>query len=256
LPSGNTSSNSRSVPSLGLGAEYDLSTKELTFLLSGLGIDFQRRPLQIGGAFLRFGNDFAGEVLLKTGALSLGAIGAYGEFQGQPSLFIDAFVDYPLGGPALLLFHQDEAPKVELKTVPLSDLSAASDSPHWPAPALESGQHAGDQCQVIEVPGPMLKPLLPQSEDELKLRTYARCRLQYLGQDADKGVAELGDLAAASFGNCVPSRPRRRRRPTPTGCTKTLHTRCKTSPLRSIWNWPGNWPRSTACKWPMTAARK
>ncbi len=89
---------------VGLGAEYGLSSHHFGFSLDGLAIDFRRGPLEVGAAFLRMpkpnDNDFAGKAILRTETLTLGALGAYGKHGGQPSLFIYAFVDYPLGGPA------------------------------------------------------------------------------------------------------------------------------------------------------------
>ncbi len=49
--------------------------------------------------FLRMGADFAGRASLKMGAFGLTALGAYGDYQGQPSMFLYAFLDFPLGGP-------------------------------------------------------------------------------------------------------------------------------------------------------------
>jgi hypothetical protein len=84
---------------LGLGARYDLSTKELSFRLDGLGLEFKKGPLELSGMFLRMGDDFAGRASLRMGAFGLVALGAYGELRGEPSMFIYAFLNYPLGGP-------------------------------------------------------------------------------------------------------------------------------------------------------------
>jgi hypothetical protein len=86
----------------GLGAEYELASRRLRFLLQGMGVDFRRGALEIGGAFLRRGDEFAGKVTIHTGQLGIGAIGAYQEFRGHPSLFIYAHLDFPLGGPSFL----------------------------------------------------------------------------------------------------------------------------------------------------------
>ena len=86
----------------GLGAQYNLSNKSLGFTLSGLGVNFKKDPLEIGGSFLRLADagDFAGRVKLSFKAFSLTALGAYGEHGGHPSMFLYAFLNYPLGGPA------------------------------------------------------------------------------------------------------------------------------------------------------------
>jgi len=80
------------------GGEFSLE-----FGLQGLGIDYRSGPLEIGGSFLKLesnGNvEFAGLAVLRAKALSLAAIGAYGQVDGQPSMFIYAVLSYPLGGP-------------------------------------------------------------------------------------------------------------------------------------------------------------
>jgi hypothetical protein len=84
----------------GLGASYSLKTKELDFFLHGLGLDYRQGPLEIAGAFLHLGDDFAGKALIRTEALAISALGAFALPEGQPSLFVYAFLDEPLGGPS------------------------------------------------------------------------------------------------------------------------------------------------------------
>jgi hypothetical protein len=72
-----------------------------TFHLDGLGIDFTRGDLEIGGALLRVGEgQYDGALTLHYKKLGIQAFGSYraGE-DGHPSLFIYALVDYPIGGP-------------------------------------------------------------------------------------------------------------------------------------------------------------
>ena len=83
----------------GLGASYDIPKHELSFHLKGVGIGYDKPPLQIGGAFLMLEHGFAGELRVKFEQLGLGAIGAYEKFGSDPSLFIYIWVDFPLGGP-------------------------------------------------------------------------------------------------------------------------------------------------------------
>lgn len=72
-----------------------------SFSLRGLGLEMKQGPLRVGGAFLKISEDeFAGSALLETDALALSAIGAYGNFGGNPSMFLYAVLDYPLGGPS------------------------------------------------------------------------------------------------------------------------------------------------------------
>lgn len=86
----------------GLSVGSSLKKFDPVFRLNGLGIDFKRGPLEIGGAFLRFGDfEYAGTAIIKTKALTLAAIGSYAELKdGHKSMFIYAVLDYPLGGPA------------------------------------------------------------------------------------------------------------------------------------------------------------
>jgi hypothetical protein len=100
----------------GLGLEFSLSELterrfKPTFHLDGIGIDYRNGPLEIGGAFLRQklknkeeGTEYtgyAGLAVIRTEKLSLSAIGSYAAPNGRdPSLFIYAVLNYPLGGPA------------------------------------------------------------------------------------------------------------------------------------------------------------
>jgi hypothetical protein len=102
----------------GLGAEFalkDLAAKEFkpTFHLNGLGIDYRNGPLEIGGSFLEQKGtltvggkqieytSYAGLAVIRTAKLTLSAIGSYTQLNGRdPSLFIYAVANYPLGGPA------------------------------------------------------------------------------------------------------------------------------------------------------------
>lgn len=86
----------------GLSVGSSLQRFEPKFRLNGLGIDYKKGPLEIGGAFLRFGeSEYDGTAIIKTEALTLAAIGSYAELSdGHKSLFIYAVLDYPLGGPA------------------------------------------------------------------------------------------------------------------------------------------------------------
>ena len=83
-----------------MAGTYNLATREITFGLKGLSIDFKRGELEIGGGFLNVDGDFAGKVIIKTKTFSMAALGAVAITEGQPSIFIYGFLNYPLGGPA------------------------------------------------------------------------------------------------------------------------------------------------------------
>jgi hypothetical protein len=84
----------------GLGGVYDLGTKKITLALRGLGIDFSRGGIEIGGGFLNQDGDFAGKVVIRAKSFTLSALGAVAVVNGEPSIFIYGLLNYPLGGPA------------------------------------------------------------------------------------------------------------------------------------------------------------
>ena len=105
----------------GLGAEFalkDIAKKDLkpSFHLDGMGIDFKNGSLEIGGTFLKQVitpatvpgqpaaapyTSYAGMAIIRTSKLSLSAIGSYTQLSGHdPSLFVYAVANYPLGGPS------------------------------------------------------------------------------------------------------------------------------------------------------------
>jgi hypothetical protein len=93
----------------GLFVHSKLNPLHPTFGLHGMGIDYSKGPLEIGGAFLRQtltdpqGNSYDsydGTAIIRTPSFALAALGSYAYYQGHPSLFIYAFLDAPIGGPA------------------------------------------------------------------------------------------------------------------------------------------------------------
>jgi hypothetical protein len=93
----------------GLYVSSTLNPIQPKFGLHGLGIDYKKGSLEIGGAFLRqtitdkAGNTYDtydGAAVIRTEKFALAAMGSYAYYQGHPSLFIYAFIDVPLGGPA------------------------------------------------------------------------------------------------------------------------------------------------------------
>lgn len=93
----------------GLAFGSPLSKFDPKFDLHGLGIDYQSGPAEIGGAFLRtqgklsdgtIYDEYDGAAVIKTEELTLSALGSYAVLHENPSLFIYAVLDYPLGGPS------------------------------------------------------------------------------------------------------------------------------------------------------------
>lgn len=65
--------------------------------LLGMGLEIRRDPLEISGAFLRFGEDYLGMARVKVSELGLSAIGGYAP--AEKSFFIFVRVEFPIGGP-------------------------------------------------------------------------------------------------------------------------------------------------------------
>ena len=93
----------------GLAVNSPLNQFDPKFDLKGIGIDYKGSDtLEIGGAFLRTTrngiDEYNGAAVIKFNVkaktLNLSAIGSYAYFQGHPSLFIYALLDYPIGGPS------------------------------------------------------------------------------------------------------------------------------------------------------------
>ncbi|MFC9776591.1 DUF6603 domain-containing protein [Paenibacillus chitinolyticus] len=94
----------------GMGFGSPLDRFELKFQLLGIGVDYVQAPLEIGGSFMevvpppagaRFMYD--GAATIRTADFALEALGSYAQMlDGQPSLFVFANVDTPLGGPPAL----------------------------------------------------------------------------------------------------------------------------------------------------------
>jgi hypothetical protein len=79
-----------------------------TFSLNGLGLAYAEGPVEISGAFLKStltyegkGYDaFGGKAVIRTKTFTVGALGSYVQLDAGPSMFVYAFLDYPIGGPA------------------------------------------------------------------------------------------------------------------------------------------------------------
>jgi hypothetical protein len=94
---------------MGLGADYHIRKdsvfykehhRHLDFHLDGLNLAYESGPTAISGAFLKIGEgDFVGEALIRTASFGLSALGGYTDQADYKSLFVYAFLDYPIGGP-------------------------------------------------------------------------------------------------------------------------------------------------------------
>lgn len=79
-----------------------------TFDLAGLGVSYSGGPVTVSGAFLkntvtyegRSLAAYSGKAVIETETFTVGALGSYLQLPEGPSLFVYAFLDYPIGGPA------------------------------------------------------------------------------------------------------------------------------------------------------------
>ncbi|MEM8980753.1 MAG: DUF6603 domain-containing protein [Pseudomonadota bacterium] len=90
---------------IGLGAHYGLNSKDLEFDLKGLGLEFNKDPIKIAGAFANMGDGFLGKATLGTKSFTLSAMGGFAMIEDQPghktpSMFLYGVLNTPLGGPA------------------------------------------------------------------------------------------------------------------------------------------------------------
>ncbi|HKS27376.1 MAG TPA: DUF6603 domain-containing protein [Pyrinomonadaceae bacterium] len=84
----------------------DLGSYELG--LDGLDITFSQGPVDVSGGLFKAhvnvdGQDiieYNGEALIKAASWSISALGSWASLNGHPSLFIFAFLNAPIGGPA------------------------------------------------------------------------------------------------------------------------------------------------------------
>ncbi|MFK3978811.1 DUF6603 domain-containing protein [Micromonospora sp. NPDC050397] len=95
--------------SVGISLTDPLSTP--SFGLSGMGLAYSQGPVSITGAFLKSEivydgvtyPAYGGTAQLRSGELSLTAIGSYTQLPAGPSVFVYAWLDYPIGGPPFFL---------------------------------------------------------------------------------------------------------------------------------------------------------
>jgi hypothetical protein len=98
----------------GLAVGSPLDRFAPTFRLDGLGVAYAAPPVEISGALLHIPDDqladgvafqYDGTATVALPSFSLAAVGSYAQLKsGQPSLFVFAQLEAPLGGPPPILF--------------------------------------------------------------------------------------------------------------------------------------------------------
>lgn len=149
---------------MGLGASFNVSTKELGFKLDGLALAYSKPPLEISGAFLHMGDQLVGEATVRAAAFGLSAIGAFSTLEnGKPSLFIYAFLDFPLGGPSFFFVdglalgfgynrNLEIPPIEELRSFPLiAEVIGEAPSSDAPIPAGASASSSGSNDLLTQL---------------------------------------------------------------------------------------------------------
>lgn len=151
----------------GLSLSSPIDKFDPEFSLDGLGIDYRNGPVEIGGAFLKqelTTNEginytaFAGMAVIRTAKLTLSAVGSYTSVGGEPSMFIYAVLDYPLGGPSFFFItglaagfgynRSLKTPEIEqVKTFPLVEQVLRPAGP----PVLPAGLQAQQQTLAGEL---------------------------------------------------------------------------------------------------------
>ncbi|MDF2627834.1 MAG: hypothetical protein K0R39_1665 [Symbiobacteriaceae bacterium] len=87
---------------VGLGAGSPLTTFDPHFTISGINITLQEGPVTISGGLLGTLEpeiNFYGELLIGTPEFTIAGLGGYAQTDGQPSFFVYAVLDMPIGGP-------------------------------------------------------------------------------------------------------------------------------------------------------------
>jgi hypothetical protein len=87
---------------LGLGMGSPLTSFEPSFTVSGVTVSMQAGEVALSGALVGAIDpvNLYGELSLQIGPVALGALAGYATYEGDPSFFLYAVLDAPLGGPA------------------------------------------------------------------------------------------------------------------------------------------------------------
>ncbi|NET60168.1 MAG: hypothetical protein F6K47_29690, partial [Symploca sp. SIO2E6] len=131
----------------GLGASYNTTTHDLGFSIKGMGLDLNKGPAKISADFLDVDGDFVGQASLSMSEFALAAMGGFTLIDHQPSLFIYAFLDYPLGGP-VFFFVEGIAAGFGINR-------------HVTMPAFDKVHEFPFVAEVLKTMPPPMKPSLP-----------------------------------------------------------------------------------------------
>lgn len=91
---------------LGAGVEVKIPVEAPEFTLGGLGLSFDVAGVEVAGGFDKVTptvsgvtSEFDGTIEIKYGDLTIDGIGSYAKINGHDSIFVYAYLGYPIGGP-------------------------------------------------------------------------------------------------------------------------------------------------------------
>ena len=115
----------------GFGVEVPISSFDLSFTIDGIGITFVEGPVTINGMLQGSFSpvNLTGEVLIKVEELTIAGIGGYTTVSDQPSMFLYAILDFPIGGPAFFFVTGLSAGFGYNRKLVLPDISEANTFP-------------------------------------------------------------------------------------------------------------------------------
>jgi len=146
---------------LGFGIGSPISSFEPKFTISGIDITYSAGTVVVSGG-LRGSIDpvvnFVGELMVKAQAFGIAVLAGYTSYEGQPSMFLYAVLNAPLGGPACFFvtglaggfgYNRDlQFPDVSgVSTFPLVEWAQGDNNP----PGMDMTGNVGEQVnQVLE----------------------------------------------------------------------------------------------------------
>ena len=169
-----------SVSLTGLGISSPLDGVHPRFELAGLGLSYQGGPAEIVGAFLKrppklaqdglqVGPSYSGEAVVKAASFTLTALGSFAHIAGQPSVFVFAMLDKPIGGPSCFYVTGLAAGFGYNRSLKLPDAAGVAEFPLVKAvladttagnPFAGSGNDVDQALAVLE---PFIAPALGES---------------------------------------------------------------------------------------------
>lgn len=150
----------------GLSVATPIDSFKPTFHLNGLGLSYDKKPVEVSGAFLQDpkNNTYSGTAVIKTSKLNIAALGAYQELNGEPSLFVYALLDMPVGvGPAFLQVTGISAGFGYNRTIKVPDLAGVKNFPLVSAVMNKGGSQETNPLKLLD----KIKMDIPAAKGEL-----------------------------------------------------------------------------------------